>query len=98
MKLMQYFFDRMRSIPDGDGSLLDHSLIVYGATLGDGNLHTYKNLPVLLMAGGVANTQGARHIKYPQDTPMANLYLTLLDKLGIHIDKFGDSTGRLTEI
>ena len=98
MKLMQHFFEKMRSIPDGDGSLLDHSLIVYGATLGDGNLHTYKNLPVLLVAGGVANTQGDRHIRYPQDTPMANLYLTLLGKLGIEMDKFGDSTRRLTEI
>jgi hypothetical protein len=98
IKLMQYFFERMRSIPDVDGSLLDHSLIVYGATLGDGNLHTYKNLPVLLVAGGVAKTQGDRHIRYPQDTPIANLYLTLLDKLGIQIDKFGDSTGRLNLI
>jgi Protein of unknown function (DUF1552) len=96
VRLMQYFFERMRSVADGDGSLLDHSLIVYGATLGDGNLHTYKNLPVLLVAGGVANTQVDRHIRYPQDTPMANLYLTLLDKLGIEIDKFGDSTGRLS--
>jgi hypothetical protein len=95
-KLLQYFLDRMRSVADGDGSLLDHSLIVYGATLGDGNLHTYKNLPVLLVAGGVADTRGDRHIRYPQDTPIANLYLTLLDKLGIQIDKFGDSTGRLS--
>jgi Protein of unknown function (DUF1552) len=94
-KLLQYFLDRMRSVADGDGSLLDHSLIVYGATLGDGNLHTYKNLPVLLVAGGVADTRGDRHIRYPQDTPIANLYLTLLDKLGIQIDKFGDSTGKL---
>jgi hypothetical protein len=94
-KLLQYFLEKMRSINDGDGSLLDHSLIVYGATLGDGNLHTYKNLPVLLVAGGIANTQGDRHVRYPQDTPIANLYLTLLDKLGVPIEKFGDSTGRL---
>ena len=98
VKLMQYFFERMRSIPDGDGSLLDHSLVVYGAALSDGNLHTYKNLPVVLMAGGVANIQGDRHIKYPQDTPIANLYLTLLDKVGVQVDKFGDSTGKLNAI
>ena len=94
-KLFQYFLEKMRSASDGDGSLLDHSLIVYGGTLSDGNLHLYKNLPVLLVAGGVAGIEGGRHIRRPQDTPMANLYLTLLEKLGIQLDIFGDSTGKL---
>src|SRR6267142_2669959 len=89
-KLYRYFLERMRSVPDGDGSLLDHSLLVYGSALSDGNMHLYKDLPVLLLGGG-----GGRHIRYPENTPLANLYLTLLDKLGIHVENFGDSTGKL---
>ena len=94
-RLYQYFLERMRSVPDGDGSLLDHSLLVYGSALSDGNMHLYKDLPVLLVAGGVAGIQGGRHMRHPENTPIANLYLTLLDKLGIHLESFGDSTGRL---
>jgi len=94
-KLYQYFLEKMRSVPDGDGSLLDHSLLVYGSALSDGNMHLYKDLPVLLVAGEVAGIQGGRHIRYPEDTPMANLYLTLLDKLGVPVENFGDSTGKL---
>ncbi len=82
-RLYQYFLEKMRSMPDGDGSLLDHSLLVYGSALSDGNMHLYKDLPVLLVAGGATGIQGGRHIRYPENTPMANLYLTLLDKLGI---------------
>jgi hypothetical protein len=93
--LFQYFLEKMQSAPDGDGSLLDHSLIQYGSPLSDGNMHMYKDLPVLLVAGGVGGIRGGRHIRYPQDTPMANLYLTLLEKVGVEIDKFGDSTGKL---
>jgi hypothetical protein len=93
--LFQYFLEKMQSIADGDGSLLDHSLIIYGGSLSDGNMHTYKDLPVLLVAGRFSGIQGGHHNKYPTDTPMANLYLTLLDRLGVHPDTFGDSTGRL---
>jgi len=96
INLFQYFLDKMRSVADGDGSLLDHSLIVYGGALSDGNLHLYKDLPVLLIASGAAGIKGGRHIKYPQDTPMANLYLTLLDTLGIQLGSFGDSTGKVS--
>jgi hypothetical protein len=94
-KLFRYYLETMQSVPDGDGSLLDHSLILYGGALSDGNQHLYKDLPLLLVAGGVANIQGGRHIRYPQDTPIANLYLTLFDKLGVTADPFGDSTGKL---
>src|SRR5437588_6544649 len=93
--LFQYFLEKMRSIPDGDGTLLDHSMILYGSPLSDGNMHLYKDLPLLLVAGGAAGIRGGRHIRYPQDTPMTNLYLTLLEKLGIELEKFGDSTGKL---
>jgi hypothetical protein len=94
-RLYRYFLDRLRSVPDGDGSLLDHSLLVYGSALSDGNMHLYKDLPVLVVAGVGAGIQGDRHVKYPENTPIANLYLTLLDKLGIHLESFGDSTGRI---
>ena len=94
-KILAYFLDKLRSTPDGDGSLLDHSMIVYGSPLSDGNLHLFKNLPVLLVSGGAGQIQGGRHLRYPKDTPMANLYLTLLDKLGVPVDSLGDSTGKV---
>jgi Protein of unknown function (DUF1552) len=94
-RLYQYFLEKMRSMPDGDGSLLDHSLLVYGSPLSDGNMHLYKDLPVLLVAGSATGIQGDRHVTFPDNTPIANLYLTLLDKLGINLERFGDSTGRI---
>ena len=94
-KLYGYFLERLRSVPDGDGSLLDHSLLVYGSPLSDGNMHLYKDLPVLLVGGDATGIRGGRHLAYPENTPIANLYLTLLDKLGVHLESFGDSTGRL---
>ena len=93
--LFQYFLEKMQSAPDGDGTLLDHSLVLYGSPLSDGNMHIHKDLPVLLVAGGVAGIPGGRYIRYPQDTPMTNLYLTLLEKVGVEVDKLGDSTGKL---
>jgi Protein of unknown function (DUF1552) len=93
--LYRYFLERLRSIPDGDGSLLDHSLLVYGSALSDGNMHLYKDLPLFVVGGRGLGIDGNRHLRYPENTPIANLYLTLLDKLGIHRDSFGDSTGRV---
>jgi hypothetical protein len=93
--LYRYFLDRMQSVPDGDGSLLDHAVLVYGSALSDGNMHLYKDLPLLLVGGGVAGIQGGRHVKYAENTPMANFYLTLLDRFGIRVEEFGDSSGRL---
>ncbi len=94
-KLYQYFLDKMREAPEGDGSLLDHSLLVYGSPLSDGNMHLYRDLPVVLIAGSVTGITGNRHVRYADDTPMANLYLTLLDRLGVTVERFGDSTGRV---
>jgi len=93
--LYQYFLEKMRSVPDGDGSLLDRSLLVYGSPLSDGNMHLYRDLPVLLVAGAATGIAGNRHVRYPDDTPMANLYLTLLDRLGVNVERFGDSTGQV---
>src|SRR6266571_7505848 len=95
-KMLAYYLDKLRSTPDGDGSLLDHSMILYGSALSDGNLHLYTNLPLLVVAGGVAGIKGGRHVRYPRGMPMTNLFLTMLDKANVpYVDKLGDSTGRL---
>src|SRR5437588_3152271 len=80
IKMLSYYLDKLRSTPDGDGSLLDHSLILYGAALSDANLHLYTDLPLLLVGGGVNGIKGGMHVRYPKKTPMANLLLTMLDK------------------
>jgi hypothetical protein len=95
-RMFAYYLDRLRSTPDGDGSLLDHSMVLYGGSLSDGNLHLYSNLPLLLVAGGVAGIKGGMHVRYPRGTPMCNLLLTMLDKARVpHVERLGDSTGRL---
>src|SRR5437868_4773577 len=93
VKMLSYYLDRLRSTPDGDGSLLDHSLILYGAALSDANLHLYTDLPLLLVGGGVQGIKGGVHVKYPKRTPMTNLLLTMLDKAGVQgVASLGDST------
>ena len=87
------FLERLSSTSDGDGSLLDHSMIIYGAGMADSNAHASEDLPILLAGGGAGS--GDRHIRYPEDTPLANLHLSLLDKMGIPIDALGGSTGQL---
>jgi hypothetical protein len=95
-KMLAYYLDKLRSTPDGDGSLLDHALILYGGALSDGNLHLYTDLPLLLVAGGAAGIKGGQHVRYPRGTPMGNLLLTMLDKANVpYVAKLGDSTGRL---
>ena len=94
--MLAHFLEKLRSTPDGDGSLLDHSLVLYGGALSDGNLHLYTNLPLVLVAGGVRGIKGGQHVRYPAGTPMCNLLLTMLDKADVpHVEKLGDSTGRL---
>jgi hypothetical protein len=87
----------MRKTPDGDGSLLDHSLILYGGGMGDGNLHDHSHLPCLLVGGAGGQLKGGRHVVYPQKTPMSNMLLTVLDKLGVQTpERIGDSTQHLS--
>jgi hypothetical protein len=93
--LFTYYLDKLRATPDIDGSLLDNMIIMYGSAMSDGNEHLLQNLPVLLLGGGTGQLQGGRHIRYAEDTPISNLYLALLDKLGIEADRFGDSTGQV---
>ncbi len=94
-KLFAYFLEKLRSTPDGDGSLLDHTILLYGSGLSDGNLHRHDNLPLLLVGGAGDQIKGGRHIRYPDGTAMTNLLLTMLDKLAVPVDKLGDSTGKL---
>jgi hypothetical protein len=95
-KMLAYYFDKLRSTKDGDGSLLDHSLILYGAALSDANLHLYTDLPLLLMGGGVAGIKGGQHVRYAKRTPLTNLLLTMLDKANVTgVESLGDSTKRL---
>ena len=96
--LFASFLKKLQSTPDGDGSLLDHAMIVYGAGMSDSDAHDPKNLPILLAGGGAGRLKGGSHVRFPKDTPLANLHLTLLDKLGIHVDKLGDSGGELSAL
>jgi hypothetical protein len=89
--------EKLQSTPDGDGSLLDHTIMMYGTGMGDCNAHDPRSIPLLLAGGRSAQLKGGRHLRYPKETPLANLHLTLLDKLGVHLDRIGDSTGRLDE-
>ncbi len=89
-----YFLEKLQSIQDGDGSLLDHSLFVYGSGISDGNLHFHLDLPTLL-AGGGGHVKGGRHLRYDRETPLSNLYMAVLDKLGLPVESFGDASGLL---
>jgi uncharacterized protein DUF1552 len=94
--LFAYLLDKLRSTPDGDGSLLDHMTMMYGAGMADSNAHSPINIPLVLAGGGGGQLKGGRHIRY-KDMPLANLHLTLLDKFGVQWDRIGDSTGRLDD-
>jgi hypothetical protein len=95
-RMLAYFIGKLRDTKDGEGSLLDHSMTLYGGGLSDANLHLYTDLSILLVAGAATGLKGGVHVRYPKRTPMTNLLLTMLDKAGVpHVDKLGDSTGRL---
>jgi len=91
-----YFLEKLKTTPDGDGTLLDHSMVLYGSSLSDGNQHNFSPLPIVLAGGASGALKGGRHVRYPKDTHMSNLLLAMLDKLGVRQDSFGDSTGMLT--
>ena len=93
-----YFLDRLRSTPDGDGTLLDHMLMLYGCGISDGNRHLHVNLPILVAGGAGGRLRGGRHLKVAADTPLTNLQLSLLDKVGVPTEQLGDSTGQLTHL
>ena len=92
------FLGKMRSIKEGDGTLLDHSMIVYGSCIADGNAHAHDNLPILLAGHGSGTLRPGRHIDYPRKTPLNDLWLSLLDRVNVKVDHLGDSDGRLKQL
>jgi hypothetical protein len=97
MELFAGFIRKMKETQDGDGSLLDHSIVVYGSGLSDGNRHTHEDLPVLMVGRG-GNFRTGQHVVYPKGTPMNNLFLTLLDRMGVPTEQLGDSTGPIEHL
>ena len=98
MSLFARLLERMRDTPDGDGSLLDHSLMMYGTGMGDSDHHTPVNIPTVLAGGACGRLDAGRFVQYPADTPMMNLGMTVLDKVGVQVERVGDSTGRLANL
>ena len=97
VSLFAYFLEKLKSTPEGDGSLLDHSLYLYGSGMGNPNVHDHVNLPILV-AGGTGRIAGGRHIKYAEPKPLANLHVTLLERVGVRVDAFADSQGKVDEL
>jgi hypothetical protein len=95
VEMLAYFLDKLKSTPDGDGNLLDHSMVLYGSSMSNGNQHDHDPLPIVLAGGASGQLNGGRHLTYAPHTPMSNLLLSVLDKLGIQADRHGDSTGKL---
>jgi hypothetical protein len=95
---LAYYLEKLQATRDGDGSLLDHMTLIYGAGMSDGNAHSAVNLPILLAGGGAGQIKGGRHIRYADETPLANLHVTLLNKLGVQVERLADSTGELQEL
>jgi hypothetical protein len=95
VSLFGQFIEKLKATPDGEGSLLDHTVYVYGSGMGNSSIHDHENLPVLVVGGAACGLRGGRHIQYKTGTPLANLHVTLLDKVGVGIDTFGDSNGRI---
>ena len=94
-QLFSQYLAKLRAAPDGDGSLLDHMTILYGSGISNSTMHAGNNLPLLLVGGGAGRLAGGRHLTYSDEPPMANLLLTLMDKLDVPVERIGGSTGRL---
>jgi hypothetical protein len=95
VSLFSDFLQRMKATPDGDGSLLDHSVYMYGSGIGNSSIHDHENLPILVAGGAATGLKGGRHIRYEKGVNLANLHLTLLDRVGVHLDSFMDSSGKI---
>jgi len=98
VSLFAEFLAKMQATPEGDGSLLDHSLYLYGSGMGNPNVHDHVNLPILVAGGAAGKMRGGRHIRFDQPTPLANLHLTLLNKVGVRVESFADSQGQVDEL
>jgi hypothetical protein len=98
VSLFAEYLAKLKATPEGNGTLLDHSLILYGSGIGNPNVHDHVDLPILVAGGSAAGLKGNRHLKFAKPTPLANLHLTLLDKVGVKLDKFADSNGKVDEL
>jgi hypothetical protein len=96
IELLARFAEKLKSIPDGDGNLLDHSMLLQGGGLSNSDQHSHIDLPLVLVGGGAGTLKGGRHLRFPKDTPMNNLHMAMLEKVGVPVDQFGDATGRVT--
>lgn len=97
VSLFSYFLQKLKATPDGDGTLLDHTMYLYGSGMGNPDVHDHVNMPILV-AGGGTKMKGGRHLRYEKPAPLANLHLTLLDKAGVRLDRFADSSGKIPEV
>jgi len=98
VSLFAEFLEKLKEIPDGDGTLLDHTVYMYGSGIGNPSVHDHENLPILVAGGAGCGMNGGQHIRYSGPTPLANLHLTLLDRVGVHLDSFEDSTGSIEKL
>jgi hypothetical protein len=98
VSLFGYFLEKLKATPEGNGSLLDNSLLLLGSGLGNPDVHDHTNVPIVVAGGGSGTHKGGRHLVCPPLTPMTNLLVTMLDKSGVNVEKFADSTGRIAEL
>jgi hypothetical protein len=98
VSLFASFVEKLQATPDGDGSLLDHSMYLLGSGMGNPDIHNHTNLPIVMAGGRTSKKKGARHIRYEQPAPLANLHLTLLEKVGVRLDTFADSSGKIADL
>jgi hypothetical protein len=98
VSLFAYVLEKLKATREGDGSLLDNTVYLYGSGLGNSSIHDHDNLPILVAGGAACGIKGGHHIRYETGTPLANLHLTLLDRVGVRLDKFGDSTGKIEDL
>lgn len=98
VSLFAEFLAKLKATPEGNGNLLEHALYLYGSGIGNPNIHDHTNLPILVAGGAAGGLKGGRHLRYSKPTPLANLHLTLLDKVGVRLDSFADSQGKLPEL
>ena len=98
VSLFSEFLEKMKKTSDGEGSLLDHSLFLYGSGMGNPNVHDHQNLPVIVAGGAAGGMKGGRHLKFKEPTPLANLHLSLLEKVGVQVESFGDSNGKIHQL
>jgi len=98
VSLFGYFLEKLKATPEGNGNLLEHGLFLYGSGMGNPNVHDHVNLPIVVAGGAAGGVKGGRHISYAEPTPLANLHLTLLERVGVRLDAFADSKGKVDEL